>query len=170
VRVRERRELFLFSHSCFFFTLRHGSLVRDEQTHPHRPRLVVSHSTCPPLSSPPPANSFVIGPAVINTHTKTSRFRNSGSPARQVPHRDTSNTHSASLFQSCSIHDACHKDSYFKLTNIEEEEHVMLHPSMHPYARARARVFVCVCLCVCVHQETRRSGGDAPSFRHVELF
>ena len=25
--------------------------MRDEQTHPHRPRLVVSHSTCPPLSS-----------------------------------------------------------------------------------------------------------------------
>ena len=46
------------------------SLVRDEQTHPHRPRLVVSHSTCPPLSSSPHANSFVIGPAVINhTHT-----------------------------------------------------------------------------------------------------
>jgi hypothetical protein len=46
------------------------SLVRDEQTHPHRPRLVVSHSTCPPLSSPPHANSFVICPAVIkHTHT-----------------------------------------------------------------------------------------------------
>ena len=45
------------------------SLVRDGQTHPHRPRLVVSHSTCPPLSSPPHANSFVIGPAVIkHTH------------------------------------------------------------------------------------------------------
>jgi hypothetical protein len=44
------------------------SLVRDEQTHPHRPRLVVSHSTCPPLSSSPHANSFVIGPAVIK-HT-----------------------------------------------------------------------------------------------------
>ena len=29
------------------------SLVRDGWTHPHRPRLVVSHSTCPPLSSPP---------------------------------------------------------------------------------------------------------------------
>jgi hypothetical protein len=43
--------------------------VHDEQTHPHRPRLVVSHSTCPPLSSPPHANSFVIGPAVIkHTH------------------------------------------------------------------------------------------------------
>jgi len=48
------------------------SLVRDGQTSPHRPRLVVSHSTCPPLSSPPHANSFVIvsqiGPAVIK-HT-----------------------------------------------------------------------------------------------------
>jgi hypothetical protein len=44
----------------------------DERTHPHRPRLVVSHSTCPPLSSSPPANSFVIGPAVINTHTHKS--------------------------------------------------------------------------------------------------
>ena len=43
-------------------------LVRDEQTNPHRPRLVVSHSTCPPLSSPPHANSFV-GPAVIK-HTR----------------------------------------------------------------------------------------------------
>jgi hypothetical protein len=44
------------------------SLVRDGQTHPHRPRLVVSHSTCPPLSSFPHAHSFVIGPAVIK-HT-----------------------------------------------------------------------------------------------------
>jgi hypothetical protein len=42
---------------------------RDEQTHPHRPRLVVSHSTCPPLSSSPHANSLVIGPAVIK-HTR----------------------------------------------------------------------------------------------------
>ena len=46
------------------------SLVRDEQTHPHKPRLVGSHSTCPPLSSSPHANSFVIGPAVIK-HTQT---------------------------------------------------------------------------------------------------
>ena len=44
--------------------------VRDERTHPHRLRLVVSHSTCPPLSSSPPANSFVLGPAVINTHIR----------------------------------------------------------------------------------------------------
>jgi hypothetical protein len=43
--------------------------VRAGQTHPHRPRLVVSHSTCPPLSSSPHAHSFVIGPAVIkHTH------------------------------------------------------------------------------------------------------
>ena len=48
------------------------SLVRDEQTSPHRPRLVVSHSTCPPLSSSPHAHSFVIGPAVIkHTHPVT---------------------------------------------------------------------------------------------------
>jgi len=44
------------------------SLVRDGQTSPYRPRLVVSRSTCPPLSSPPHANSFVLGPAVIK-HT-----------------------------------------------------------------------------------------------------
>ena len=45
------------------------SLVCDGQTSPHRPRLVVSRSTCPPLSPSPHANSFVIGTAVINTHT-----------------------------------------------------------------------------------------------------
>jgi hypothetical protein len=48
--------------------------VRDGQTHPHRPRLVVSHSTCPPLSSSPNAHSFVIGPAVIK-HTCSSHQR-----------------------------------------------------------------------------------------------
>ena len=45
------------------------TLVRDGQTSPHRPRLVVSLSTCPPLSPSPFANSFIIGTAVINTHT-----------------------------------------------------------------------------------------------------
>ena len=44
-------------------------VVRNGQTSPHRPRLVVSRSTCSPLSPSPHANSFVIGPAVINTHT-----------------------------------------------------------------------------------------------------
>ncbi len=38
---------------------------------PHKSRLVVSHSTCPPLSSSPHAHSFVIGPAVINTHGRS---------------------------------------------------------------------------------------------------
>ena len=42
--------------------------VRDGQTSPHRPRLVVSRSTCPPLSPSPHANSFIRGTAVINTH------------------------------------------------------------------------------------------------------
>jgi hypothetical protein len=42
---------------------------------PHRPRLVVSHSTCPPLSSSPHAHSFVIGPAVIkHTHGEFLRL------------------------------------------------------------------------------------------------
>ena len=45
------------------------SLVRDGQTSPHRPRLVVSRSTCPPLSPSPHANSFIMGTAVVNTHT-----------------------------------------------------------------------------------------------------
>jgi hypothetical protein len=46
--------------------------VRDGQPSPHRPRLVVSRSTCPPISPPHPhVNSFVLGPAVINTPEKT---------------------------------------------------------------------------------------------------
>jgi hypothetical protein len=54
-----------FTH--YPFPLR--SLVCSGQTSPHKPRLVVSHSTCPPLSSSPHANSFVLGTAVLNTHT-----------------------------------------------------------------------------------------------------
>ena len=45
------------------------SLVRDRQTSPLRPRLVVSRSTCPPLSPSPHANSFVLGTAINNKHT-----------------------------------------------------------------------------------------------------
>jgi len=47
------------------------SLVRDGQTSPHRPRLVVSRSTCPPLFPSPHANGFVIVNAVINKHTSS---------------------------------------------------------------------------------------------------
>ena len=47
------------------------SLVRDGQTSPLRPRLVVYRSTCPPLSPSPHANSFVIGTAVIGTAINT---------------------------------------------------------------------------------------------------
>jgi hypothetical protein len=46
------------------------SLVYGGQAGPHKPRLVVSHSTCPPLSSSPHAHSFELGTAVINTHNK----------------------------------------------------------------------------------------------------
>jgi hypothetical protein len=41
------------------------------QPSPHKPRLVVSHSTCPPLSSSPLPHSFVLGTTVINTHTES---------------------------------------------------------------------------------------------------
>ena len=44
--------------------------MRDGQTSSHRPRLVVSRSTCPPFPPSPLANSFVIGTAVINTHSQ----------------------------------------------------------------------------------------------------
>ena len=49
------------------------SPVRDGQTSPHKPRLVVSHSTCPPPSPSPLANSFIIGTAVtINNRVSTT--------------------------------------------------------------------------------------------------
>jgi hypothetical protein len=35
-------------------------LQRDRHTSPHQPRLIASHSTCPPLSPSPHANSFVL--------------------------------------------------------------------------------------------------------------
>jgi hypothetical protein len=47
--------------------------MRDGQTSPQRPRLVVSRSTCPPISPSPHANSFIIGTAVINTRTRAMR-------------------------------------------------------------------------------------------------
>jgi len=49
------------------------SLVRDGQTSPHIPRLVVPHSHvlhCPHF---PPAHSFIIGPAVIKTHRESAK-------------------------------------------------------------------------------------------------
>jgi hypothetical protein len=54
------------------------SVVRDGQTSPHKPRLVVSRSTCPPLSPSPLANSFIIGTEVIITYARSSlqRFAN----------------------------------------------------------------------------------------------
>jgi hypothetical protein len=58
------------------------SLVCGGQPSPHKPRLVVSHSTCPPLSSSPHAHSFVLGTAVINKtqlHGKPAMY--SSSPA-----------------------------------------------------------------------------------------
>ena len=73
--------------------------MRDGQTSPHKPRLVVPHSTCPSLSPSPPAHSFIIGPAVINTHTLSSArpfsngiFRSDGAPCARplLPSSDRS--------------------------------------------------------------------------------
>ena len=50
------------------------SLVRHGQTSPHRPRLVVSRSTCPPLFPPHPREHLCIGTAVINTHSNINIF------------------------------------------------------------------------------------------------
>ena len=44
------------------------SLVCGGQTSPHKPLLVVSHSTCSARSSSPRAHSFVLGTAVINNN------------------------------------------------------------------------------------------------------
>jgi hypothetical protein len=43
--------------------------IREGQTSPHSPWLVVYRSTCRPLSPSPHANSFIIGTVVTNTHT-----------------------------------------------------------------------------------------------------
>ena len=54
----------LLSHTSLFPRV-HYCLMGTPS--PHKPRLVVSHSTCPPLSSSSHAHSFVLGTAVINT-------------------------------------------------------------------------------------------------------
>ncbi len=93
----------LCNRSCSNKHTHPRSLVRDERTHPHRPRLVVSHSTCPPLSSSPPREQLCnrscsnkhthtihpreqlcIGPAVINTHRREEPGK-TGAPCVKVP-------------------------------------------------------------------------------------
>ena len=49
-----------------------AALVRDERTHPHRPRLVVYHSTCRPLSSSPPREQLC-NRSCSNKHTPGER-------------------------------------------------------------------------------------------------
>jgi hypothetical protein len=59
--------------------------VRDGQPSPHRTRLVVSRITCPPISPPPHANSFVLGPAVINTHMRATTSHSTCPPLSSPP-------------------------------------------------------------------------------------
>ncbi len=59
----------------------------DSQTRNHR--LVVSRSTCPPFPSPPLANCFVIGTAVINTHRHKRKGVQEGRHAHTHTHTHT---------------------------------------------------------------------------------
>jgi hypothetical protein len=57
------------------------SLVRDGQTSPHRPRLVLSRSTCPPIFPPPPCKQLCTR-SCSNKHTHAGHiFRLSNSLA-----------------------------------------------------------------------------------------
>jgi hypothetical protein len=68
------------------------SLVCGGQPSPHKSRLVVSHSTCPPLSSSPHTHSIVLGTAVINNNWKLlcrsfsgPRYRTFSGPIARPP-------------------------------------------------------------------------------------
>ncbi len=88
------------------------SLVRDGQTSPHRPRLVVSHSTCPPLSPPPTRTTLYCS----NKHTHTRYCSNKHThwhgrwqlseptPREQLcNHRHCSNKHTQSTLSPCDL-------------------------------------------------------------------
>jgi hypothetical protein len=72
-----------FTH--YPFSPRSPVCVCDGQTSPHEPRLVVSHSTCSPLSSSPRSLSFVLGTAVINNNNVWSNTHTAGSGGRRAP-------------------------------------------------------------------------------------
>ena len=97
--------------------------MRDEQTHPHRPRLVVSHSTCPPLSSSPHAHSFLIGPAVIK-HTQYRLLP----PREQLCNRSCSNKHT----QSQSVMAPHFTTAHFKKPVLYSSLWATLFPKCQP--------------------------------------
>jgi hypothetical protein len=101
-------------------------LVRDGQTRPHRPRLVVSRSTCPPISPLPHANSFELGPAVINTHTQRSTAIRSflqDAAGRRSLVFDLSITHDR-------IGSSCHVQQNFATKPIGQRVPVQPHPTL----------------------------------------
>jgi hypothetical protein len=67
-RNHKRKNTYLFSEQTTVRTPPTNYIVTvcGGQTSPHKPRLVVSHCTCLPLSSSP--HNFVLGAAVINNN------------------------------------------------------------------------------------------------------
>jgi hypothetical protein len=70
VHTPSRAPLLLPLHVSHNLPLPPHSLVRDGQTSPHRPRLVVCRGTCPPLSPSPPREQFY-NRFCSNKHTHT---------------------------------------------------------------------------------------------------
>jgi hypothetical protein len=77
------------------------SLVCGGQTSPHKPRLVVSHSTCSPRSSSPHAHSFGVGTTVINNNL-TRGTRPTARPRRTSLPLDCLRNKTDATMRSCS--------------------------------------------------------------------
>jgi hypothetical protein len=80
------------------------SLVRDGQTSPHSPRLVISRSTCPPLSSPPPREQLFTGSCSNKTHGTTVINTTSNSTGHRVDRLPRSVSGPGTLLNQCQLH------------------------------------------------------------------
>ncbi len=130
----------LFSMECYNICS-NGPLQtqpRDGQTCPHRPRLVGSRSTCPPLSPFPDANSFMIGTAAINTHIPPARA--ALLPRHALTYRVTQTVCVLllqDLLQSCSrggrrrVDDMCYERRRAEAC-VDESAHHALGPVRNP--------------------------------------
>jgi len=82
----------------FFWQWQHLTKASARRT------LVVSRSTCPPVSLFPHANSFVIGTAVINTHTHLFQRHLETGLGWGLNSRSHSSSHALPFFSPPSFH------------------------------------------------------------------